>query len=388
MNDMNGVLLRLAVVVGLVVSAAGAATVPAAAESATTGVSDTDESALDTGRVSAIDPERVAAEPDAERGGSAALDGRSVTAQVDVEGPQTSDEFLAAFRELSGQGSLETYSEFEVIRTQAVVSVQAGDFEDADRQRMRAVLRTLVRFDEAYQAAEEGDLSGSLQSAETTRESLSELESAGGTQYSSLAGVALDRFFRSLGDRFEERSREDISTPARIDALERAGEAYRAGGSSDRFAEVSVRAEQLASAYERDREEMNESIAAAQAFLGQCGDTCAGAVSAVTTHSTGVFGLYSDARAASAAGSEAVRIAETHNLERTEELQSLADESSSTLLSLAIGSALLLLAYAALLAVPTMLIAGRISLWAKDRRAASVGSILTPMPTEVRADVE
>ena len=273
---MNGVLLRLAVVVGLVVSAAGAATVPAAAESAAAGPAITEVSETD----------------------SAALDDRPVAAQVSIDDPQSSDEFLSAFRGLSGSESLETYSEFEVIRTQAVIAVQAGEFDDSERQQMRAVLRALVRFDEAYRAAENGSLGESLESAESVRETLSELESAGGTQYSSVAGVALDRFFRSLGDRFEERSRADISTPERIAALRRAGEAYRLGGSSDRFAEVSVRSEQLTSEFERDREELNESVAAAEGFLGQCADTCGDPVTAVTSHTVSVFGLYSDARTA------------------------------------------------------------------------------------------
>jgi hypothetical protein len=375
---MNGdTLLRLLVVGSLLVSATGLATAATPGEQA---MATTDAEAS---------PVETAVEPDAiDSGGedAAALDGGTTFAQVSVDDPQSSDQFLAAFRELSGSESLETYSEFEIIRTQAVVAVQAGEFTDEDRQQLREVLRVLVRFDEAYRAADDGDLATSLESAETARETLSDLESAGGTQYSSLAGVALDRFFRSLGDRFEERSRADISTPERITALERAGEAYRLGGSSDRFAEVSVRSEQLTSEFERDREELNESVAAAEGFLGQCADTCGDPVTAVTSHTVSVFGLYSDARAATAAGSEAVRIAETHNLDRTEELQSLAEESSSTLLSLAIGSAIVVFAYALVLAIPTMLVASRLSLWAKDRRAASVGDVLTPMPTEVRAD--
>ena len=311
-----------------------------------------------------------------------------VGVDIDVEEPETGDDFLAAFRELSERESLSAYSEFEVIRTQAIVAVQSGEFGDAKRARMRAVLRTLVRFDAAYAAAQEGSLDSSFESATATREAVSALDSSGGAVYGSLAGVALDRFFESLGERFEERARSGgASTPAQIDDLERAGQAYRESGASDRFAEISVEAEQLQSAWERDRQEINESMSTTQQFIDRCGGTCGDPVSAVTAHTAGVFGLYTDARTASAESSEAARIAEANGLsDRTAELRAVADDASGTLLSLAIGSAVVLFAYALVLVVPTMFVAGRISAWARDRRAADVGSILSPMPREVYTD--
>ena len=366
---MNGTLLRLIVVACVVTSTAGVAAATGGTVTATGGSDATDSDA--TG-VASVD---------------AALAGSSARADVDVKAPQSSDDFLAAFRELSGQESLSAYSEFEVIRTQAVVAVQSGSFEDDDRARMRAVLRTLVRFDAAYTAAQNGSLESSFASARATREAVSTLDSSGGTVYSSLATVAMDRFFRSLGERFEQRSRaEGTSTPEQIAALQRAGEAYRLGGSSDRFAQVSVEAEQLASAWDRDSREINESMATTRAFLDRCG-ACGDPVTAVTTYTVGVFGLYTDARGATAEGSEAVRIAEANSLgDRTTELARIADDASGTLLSLAVGSAVLLFAYAFVLAIPTMFVAGRISAWARDRRAASVGSVLSAMPREVYAD--
>ena len=369
---MKGMLLRVVVVVCVVTSTAGVA--------AATGTR-TDAGGSTVATVIAGVPDG-AAPPDL--GGATA---RS-DVDVDVEAPQSGDDFLAAFRTLAGRESLSAYSEFEVIRTQAVVAVQSGSFDDADRTRMRGVLRTLVRFDAAYAAARNGSLEAGFESATATRAAVSELDSSGGTVYSSLASVALDRFFRSLGERYEERSRADgISTPKQIAALQRAGAAYRLAGASDRFAEVSVEAEQLASAWERDSRAINESMAATQGFLQRCGATCSGPVSAVSAHTLGVFGLYTDARAASAASSEAVRIAEANDLGgRTAELRAVADDASDTLLSLAIGSALLLFAYAFVVAVPTMFVASRMSAWARDRRAASVGSILSAMPREVRTD--
>lgn len=381
---MKGTLLRIVVVVCVVTSTAGVAAAGAQtdADASTPSVGAQTTDAAPTAAVVGIDSVAGA-------NGAADLDGAARTdVDIDVEAPQSGDDFLTAFRELAGQESLSAYSEFEVIRTQAIVAVQAGSFDDADRTRMRAVLRTLVRFDAAYAAAQNGSLESSFESARSTREAVSTLESSGGTVYSSLASVAVDRFFRSLGERFEERSRgEDVSTPERIDALRRAGEAYRLGGSSDRFAQVSVQAEQLSSAWERDRQQLNESMTTAQGFLDRCGGACGGPVSAVSTHTISVFGLYTDARSASAASSEAVRIAEANSLgERTAELQTIAGDVSGTLLSLALGSTLLLFAYAFVLSLPTMFVAGRISAWARDRRAASVGSILSPMPREVRTD--
>ncbi|MFB6091753.1 MAG: hypothetical protein ABEK02_01940 [Haloquadratum sp.] len=372
---MNERLLRVALVVGLVVSTAGAAT---AAGASRTAASEPGESA------SAID-----AEVGADRAAVApALGGRPVDAALNASDPQSSGEFLAAFRELSGRESLVRYSEFEVLRTQAIVAVQAGDFTAADRKRMRAVLRTLVQFDHAYRAAANGSLAEGLRYAKRTQQTISDLEAAGGTQYSSLASVALDRFFRSLGQRFERKSRgEEISTPAQITALRRAAKAYRLGGASDQFAKMSVRAEQLASRFQRDQRVINESLAAAQQFFERCGEACSSPVSAIAAKRLAVFGLYVDARAASAASARAVQIARTHNLgERTEQLQALSERSGAMLLSLTIASALLFLAYGLVVAIPTMLVASRLSLWATDRAAADVGSVLTPMPTEVRAD--
>jgi len=368
---MHRTLLRLLVVACVVTSTAGVA--------AATGGTATEAAGVSTAAPTTADVASTEAMP---LGPSVRTD-----VDIDVEEPQSSDDFLAAFRRLSGQESLSAYSEFEVIRTQAVVAVQSGSFEDDDRARMRAVLRALVRFDAAYAAAQNGSLESSFASATATREAVSGIESSGGTVYSSLATVALDRFFRSLGERFEERSRvEGASTPERITALKRAGDAYRLGGSSDRFAQVSVEAEQLASTWERDSQEMNESMATAQRFLDRCG-ACGSPVAAVRTYTVGVFGLYASARAATAESSEAVRIAEANNLgDRTAELAGVAEDTSGTLLSLAIGSALLLFAYALVLAIPTMFVAGRISAWARDRRAASVGSVLSAMPREVYTD--
>jgi hypothetical protein len=361
---MKGTLLRMIVVVCVVTSTAGVAAAASGAQGSTADARDGTAPA-DLGAASA-----------------------HTDVDIDVEEPQSGDDFLAAFRQLSGQESLSAYSEFEVIRTQAVVAVQSGSFDDADRERMRGVLRTLVRFDAAYAAAQNDSLEASFESATATREAVSGLDSSGGTVYSSLASVALDRFFRSLGEQYEQRSRADgISTPEQIDALQRAGEAYRLGGSSERFAEVSVEAEQLESAWARDSQEINESMAATQGFLDRCGAACGSPVSAVSTHTLGVFGLYTDARAASSASNDAVRTAEANNLgDRTTELQAVAGDASDTLLSLAIGSALLFFAYAFVLAIPTMFVAGRMSAWARDRRAASVGSILSAMPREVHTD--
>jgi hypothetical protein len=369
---MKGTLLRMVVVVCVVTSTAGVATAAGGAQADTEAPTPDGLGAV-AGSTTTADLGTASAAADVD---------------IDVEAPQSSDDFLAAFRQLAGQESLSAYSEFEVIRTQAVVAVQSGSFDDADRERMRGVLRTLVRFDAAYAAAQNDSLTASFESATATREAVSGLESSGGTVYSSLASVALDRFFRSLGERFEQRSRADgISTPEQITALKRAGEAYRRGGSGDRFAEVSVEAEQLESTWERDQQEINESMAATQGFLDRCGAACEAPVSAVSTHTVGVFGLYTDARTASAASGDAVRTAEANNLgDRTAELQSAAESVSSTLLSLAIGSAILLFAYAFVLAIPTMFVAGRISAWARDRRAASVGSVLSAMPQEVYTD--
>ena len=291
---MKGTLLRMVVVVCVVTSTAGVATAAGGAQADTEAPTPDGLGAV-AGSTTTADLGTASAAADVD---------------IDVEAPQSSDDFLAAFRQLAGQESLSAYSEFEVIRTQAVVAVQSGSFDDADRERMRGVLRTLVRFDAAYAAAQNDSLTASFESATATREAVSGLESSGGTVYSSLASVALDRFFRSLGERFEQRSRADgISTPEQITALKRAGEAYRRGGSGDRFAEVSVEAEQLESTWERDQQEINESMAATQGFLDRCGAACEAPVSAVSTHTVGVFGLYTDARTASAASGDAVRTA-------------------------------------------------------------------------------
>lgn len=296
--------------------------------------------------------------------------GTSAASSAAQDQPETADEFLAAFRSLNGSAAFEAYSEFEVIRTQAVSNVQIGEFTASDRERMTKVLNVLRSFDEAYRLAGNGSYVESLERANRTAEHVAALRDAGGQEYVALARLALDRFYRDQGEQLNERAERTNRTPDKIALLRHAATAYERAGAIERFTKLTVRADGLAAEYEADMERYNESVAAARSFLDDCGETCGGV-------GVGAFGQYRAAREADAATARAAALADEHNMPAlADESASLREETSAAVSAYAVASAVVALVYALVVGAIAGLLATRFVTWRDDVLASRVGDIV------------
>ncbi|WP_135827745.1 hypothetical protein [Halorussus halobius] len=301
----------------------------------------------------------------------------TATAQEDSS-PETADEFLDAFRGLEGQEAFEEYSEFEVVRAQAVSAVQVGEFGDDKAERMALVYDALVTFDEAYQLSQNGERAASIERANETSTLLDDLRSAGGSQYAALTGVALDRFYQDQGEALHESALATNDTRERLSLMDSAATAYQRGGAVQEYSNLVVQRQRLQSTYESDVETLNESVAAGETFLSECGDACGSPVSALTTHTTSVFGLYGDARETDGRLATAGDLTAEHGLaDRSETVASLQDQSGDAVTSLAIASAALSLGFALAVALVAMLVAHRLAAWARDVEDSQIDDIVT-----------
>ncbi|QZP39462.1 hypothetical protein [Halobaculum magnesiiphilum] len=302
-------------------------------------------------------------------------------AQTDAE---TADEFLAELRQYEDSPALSTYSEFEVMRGQAVTDVQTGEFTEADRERMAAVVAVLDEFTAAYGAAQNESSSESLDRADATAEAIDQLEAAGGDNYATLARLGLERFYRQRGEALYERSREATDTSAELVALESAAAAFEAAGASDRYSTVSAEASRVRAIYESDRERMESAMSAAGTFVDDCGDACGSPVAAITALGPGVFGTYTDARSANSDAAVAVQLAEKHGLDaESERANTLATATSDALFSLSVAATILALVYALLVGLVAAAFGWRIATWAEDVDGSKVGRIVPRDPVEV-----
>jgi len=292
--------------------------------------------------------------------------------------PETADEYLEAFRALEGQEAFQEYSEFEVVRAQAVSAVQVGEFTDAKAQRMALVYDVLTTFEEAYALSGNGDRAASVEQANETAGLVAELRNAGGSQYAALTTVALDRFYQNQGEALHETALETNDTRERLSLMGSAASAYQQGGAVQQYSNLVVQRERLQSTYESDVETLNESVAAAREFGSRCQDACGSAVGAVTTHSTAVFGLYGDARTTDDRLATAGSLAAEHGLaDRAETVSSLREQSGSAVTSLALASAMLALGFALVVALVAMAVAHRLSAWARDVEDSQVDDIVS-----------
>jgi hypothetical protein len=295
--------------------------------------------------------------------------------------PQTADEFLRAFRALQNTSAFRAYGEFEVVRTQAVISIQAGTFEDQDRRRMRLLLQALDNFSEAHRLMENESLKRSLTAANRSERTLNQLHGAGGSRYSNLAEIGLTRFYRDLGNRLTNQSRQTTRAPEEIRLLESAAVAFRKGDSPDQFARYSALAENKSAAYQRDRREMNESATAARSFLDDCGSACGSPITAIRTYRGDLFRLYDDGRRARADVSRAVALATENGLsDQASQYRQLRRSVTQTVLTLILACVAIAVGYMLVLGLPTMFVSLRLWSWARDRQAERVGSVLTSVP--------
>jgi len=289
--------------------------------------------------------------------------------------PEDANDFLSEFRELQGSPAFEEYNEFEVVRSQAVVAVQAGEFDDTERRQMRLVLQALRSFNTAYRLSQNGSVVESVRRANETGQALNQLSAGGGEKYSALAGLALDRFYETQGDRIFEMARNTDQTRQRLALMREAGTAYSRAGASDRFSELTVRTSRLETEFGSDLERINESAAGSRRFLDGCSATCDSAISAALL-GPNVFERYRTAMGADSAAHRSLELAREHRIERTAELEELAASTRSSLVSLAIGSLLVALAYGALIALIAGFITLRVVAWQQDFLAARVDAVV------------
>lgn len=289
--------------------------------------------------------------------------------------PETADEYLAAFRELSGTPAFEQYTEFETIRSLAVSKLQVVEFDDGTEREMETVLVLLQSFDESYRAAENGSIDESLATANLTGEQVESLREQGLT-YAPLADLALSRFYEDQGDALLEAGSNTARTPETLQLLERASTAFRRAGASQKFSQVNLRVERLRSEYERDVARMDAAEERANDFLDAC-SSCDAAPATVTGEPFGTFERYQQAGGALSDVRDAERRAEENSLsERRSEFASLRSELSDVRATLAVASAALLVAYGLVVGLVATLVAHRLVVWRRTVDASNVGSIV------------
>ncbi|NHN61692.1 MULTISPECIES: hypothetical protein [Halorussus] len=301
----------------------------------------------------------------------------AAAAQEEASSPETADEFLDAFRGLEGNPAFQEYSEFEVVRAQAVSAVQVGTFTDAKAERMRLVHEVLVTFDEAYNLSRSGSRTAALERVNETESLLADLRAAGGTQYAALTGIALDRFYVDQGEALHEAALATNDTRTRLDRMASAATAYKRGGAVQQYSNLVVQRERLQSAYRADVEALNESVAAARSFLDSCGEACGSPVGALAAHGTAVFDEYAAARSANDRLAAAETVTAEHGLaDRARTVGALRERARSAVTGLALASALLALGFALVVAVVAMLFAHRLAAWGRDVEDSQIGEIV------------
>lgn len=291
--------------------------------------------------------------------------------------PTTADEFLDALREYEGSEALESYSQLEAVRSQAVTETQVGEFSEQDRRRLNATLHLLDSFSEAYRLAQAGDHVASLEEANHTSQYVERLREMGAERYAVLASLALDRFHRERAEALFAAAEEADSTPERLRLLSHAASAYRRAGETERYSRVTARETRMRSQFQADRERLDESLSAAAGFVSDCPEACESPVAAATTLGVGVFDGYVEARAANRHATEAFDLADRHGLDEQRRNAAAAAEATDELRSsFAVASALVLFGYGLVLAVVAAFVAHRVTSWAVDREDGRVGGIV------------
>lgn len=307
-----------------------------------------------------------------------ATDGGNAVASPEVHpqtsSPETAGEYLSTFQSLNGSEAYQNYSEFEVLRSQAVFAVQVGDFTDSEAQQMTLVLDILRTFRDAYRFQQNGSYQAALDAANNTSETSEQLrDMEGGEQYAVLTDVALERFYGETGQALQSLAEQQNSTPRRIRTLQQAAASYQRSGSADQQAQVLIRVDSTQTAYRADIEELNESAATASAFTDNCGD-CGDLQTAITSYGLGVFPRYRQSLVASQETREAAGLATQHGLSsRSESLSTLRSEIDSRQSTLALASLALILAYVSVVGLFAAIVSRQLLSWRRDLSAATSG---------------
>lgn len=294
-----------------------------------------------------------------------------------AEETETADEFLVAFNEMSETDAFLEYSEFELLRSQAVIESQTGEFTDADRERMAELLAALEAFEEAYDHAQAGDREAAIDRADDVDEHLSALRDQGDARNAQLGQVALSRFYEAQAGELYEEAQAVPTTPERIEMQRTAAAAFETAGATERYSMITVETEELASRYESDVERMDDADAAAGAFLDDCTEVCTDLGAAVLAGGE-AFDRYADAQAAHADATAAEEIAAEHGMaDRESELAEQSAAAFDALVTTALASSIVVFAYTLVFVLVTVAVTSRIGAWERDVRAARVPEIAT-----------
>jgi len=297
-------------------------------------------------------------------------------ADVNDQMPETRDEFLATFRDMNGTAAFGTYTEFEIIRSQVLLNVQAGSFKTADRERSERAVRLLRRFTEAYTCQQSGEFAAALALANDTDAVASELAASGSGQFGTLADLALTRFYTRVGEELRTRGETIDRTPDRIETFELAALAFRRAGATDQFAQLSIRLDETRQVYQEDMAQYNESMTAAQSFVDGYGAYMSPGT-ALAAIGGDVFDRYTAARTASDETAEAAELARKHALEdRTARAETLGAEVAAARDTLAAAAAGAMIGFAALVALVAGLLGSRLAAWRQDFRDTQVGNVV------------
>lgn len=298
--------------------------------------------------------------------------------QANVSGgmPEARDEFLATFRQMNGTTAFNDYTEFEIIRSQVLLNVQAGSFEATDKQRSERVVRLLRRFTEAYTCQQEDQFVAALAAANDTGAVAEELAASGDGQLGVLGDLALTRFYTELGEELRSRGEGIERTPDRIEAFEIAAVSFRRAGATDQFAQLSVRLDETRQVYRSDMEAYNESIAVSQSFVDGC-SSCESSSAAIITFGPGIFDRYVAARQASTETAEAAALARKHSLEdRGARADALGSEVTTARNTLAVAAVSGMLGVALVIGLIAGLIGSRLAAWRRDLEDSQLGNVV------------
>ncbi|OTE99903.1 hypothetical protein [Halorubrum sp. SD683] len=295
------------------------------------------------------------------------------------EDPETANEYFETFRAMEGTEAYQEYEEFETMRTFAVSRAQeVGTLDDADRAEFAAVLNTMVAFERAYERADAGEYEASLAAAEEAEVEIDELESYEETQ-ATLAGLAVTRFYASLGDGLRDQASSAERTPDRIELLSMTATAYERANRPNEASEFNLQAEQLSAEYDAAVERMDEAEATAGTLLDQClnCDTVAGAVGG-SANPVRTFERYQASQEALSDVQAAQADANENGLDdRTADLRALASDVGDTRFSLAVASVSILVGYGLVVGLIGTAVLSRIFLWRRTYEMAQIGSIVS-----------
>ena len=294
------------------------------------------------------------------------------TLEVDI--PETQDAMLSELRALEGSPGMEAYSEFELIRSQAVLGIQAGEFTPTDRERTAGVIRVLYSFEQAHSCLETGEYRAALEAANETEQLVADLPGEQGAHFRAVADVGLLRFYEVAGGELLGLGEQQEVTPDRIETFSLAATAFRQAGAVDRFSQLSARLEEIEREFTDDMARVDDSIAAAEEFADECED-CDSVGAILTTHGTAVFSMYRAGLDAREEVETADALVAQHGVEEpaVRDAETAVDERTT---SLALASAAVLAGWGAVVGLLAGIATSRIVAWKRDLETATAGDVL------------